>query len=175
MEIVAKSIKNLLSKIEYLDNESTIMLDINKDKMKYTIIVRNAQCRFIGNIPMFVDGAIEITINGLNFLHNRTIVPVGMAEYYLGLLDNITDKNIIHSIKLLMKEQLKIGDTVKWENGRVGIIVEPNATHNGQIYYRLLKKNGEVGAREFILYGKTKEYNYKCMNREFKDYSVLLK
>lgn len=172
MNIEAKDFEDLISKIEYLDNESTIRFNINNKNLKYSIIIKNAKFNFTGNASMFVNGSIEITIEGLDFLHNKVVIPVEMSEYYLKLLNNTMNESVVHSIKLLMKEQLKIGDTIEWENGRVGIITEPKTFHNGQIYYRLLKKNGELGAKEFVLYGRTKEYNYKCKNREFIDYNM---
>lgn len=173
MDISVKDFKELMDQIELLDNESTLRLDINSECLSYSIIVRNARCKFTGNIIMPINGAIEITIQGLNFLHNQITIPVEIAEYYLNLLSSTKDKNIIQSIKILMKEQLKVGDIIEWQNGKIGTIIQPVVSHNGQVYYRLVKKNGDLGAREFVLYGKTKEYNYKCRNREFKDYRAL--
>lgn len=172
MNIEAKDFEDLISKIEYLDNESVIKLNINNKNLKYSIIIRNARFNFTGNFPMFINRATEIAIEGLDFLHNKVVIPVEMSEYYLKLLNNTMNESVVHSIKLLMKGQLKIGDVIEWENGRVGVIAEPKTFHNGQIYYRLLKKNGELGAKEFVLYGRTKEYNYKCKDREFIDYGI---
>lgn len=173
MDIRVKDFGELINQLELLDNESTLSFDINNGCLSYSIIISNARSNSMGNTMMFINNAIEVIIQGLNFLHKQVTIPLEMAEYYLTLLNNAEDKNIVYSVKLLMDKQLKVDDIIEWENGKLGIIISPKSSHNGQICYRLVKKNGGVGAREFILYRRTQEYNYRCRNREFKDYSLL--
>lgn len=122
---------------------------------------------------MLYDDAITIYIECEERYFNGVTIPLELLKYYLNLLKGINSENQLTHAFILMKNQLKIGDRIRFSNGRNAIIIPFDEKFNScQIHYKLLKKDGNLGVKEMSLYARTDKYKYET-DREFIDYKRL--
>lgn len=162
---------DIIKEFKSLNLENYLEVEVPNSYTKIPLILEKARCKFIGNVYIEIDDAISIYFKD-EYIEPRVIIPLSMFEYYYELLKGVETKNMITVIKLLMKHQLKEGDTIKFLNGKRGMILKPTKEHY-QIHYKLIKKDGSLGAREMVLYAQNRpKYGYDCENREFVNYDI---
>lgn len=174
MEVIINSIEELKEKSKNIENETYLKYSVNGN-ISYSIVMQKARLNAIGSIEMELNDIYQIFIIDNDFLRTDFFIPNTDLDYYLDLLFSMKNKSMIKTVLLLMKDQLKISDTIEFNNGKKGIIQYPKKEYCGQVYYRLLKKDGTEGKKELLLYRKTENYNYKCIDRDFVDVSIVEK
>ncbi len=164
--------KDVVGEFKKLELENYLEIEVPNNYMKIPLILEKARCKFIGNMYMEIADAISIYFKN-EYIEPRVIIPLDMFEYYYELLKSAETKNMITVIKLLMKHQFKEGDTIKFLNGKRGMILKPTKEHY-QIHYKLIKKDGSLGVKEMVLYAQNRpKYGYDCENREFVNYEII--
>lgn len=162
---------DIMREFKKLTLKDILEIEVPNKYLDISIILEKARCKFIGSHYLEINDAISIYFKNER-IHPRVVVPLNMFEYYYNLLSNAETKNMITIIKLLMHKQFKDGDTIKFLNGKRGVIAKPTKEHY-QICYRLIKKDGTLGVREMILYGESRpKYGYDCENRAYINYDV---
>lgn len=172
-EIILNNLNNLKSKLKELKTDNWIRFNISDDIF---IVITLAQISFIGNMKMTLNYTYTIILESKNeiVIHNKETIPSELLEYYLDLFSKITSLREAENILLLAKHQFKIGDRIEFapdkaNRVKIGSVVDPKDNYGG-LRYRVIKKNGEIGAKEYILY---RNAEYKLLDREFIDYKKL--
>jgi hypothetical protein len=172
-EIILNDLKDLKSKLKELKIDNWIRFNISDDIF---VVITLAQISFIGNMKMTLNDSYTIILESKKsmIIHNKVIIPSELLEYYLDLFSKSTSLKEAENIKLLARHQFKIGDRIEFapdkaNRVKIGSIVDPKDNYSG-LRYRVVKKNGEIGAKEYILYGNAE---YKLLDREFVDYKKL--
>lgn len=171
MKVAIDSINEFLTSGKTINKGDYVSILINKDNLKCNIIIQYAKCEFLKGLYIDIDDAVEVFVEGNNLLSFlKVTVPSDMLQYYLKLLDVCTLEKDVFYTYLLMKNQLKINDTIVFDNGRRGKILAFDTSPIGQIMYKIIKKDGSLGVRNFTLYGN---YKYTCKDRKFINYDYL--
>ena len=176
-EIIANSKNDIIEKLNTLASGNYIKYKIKNNDLCFDIVVEKLKCKVFGGVYMELDNDVKVHILDIKQIWKDVNIPTKMIDYYIEMLEKASDEIEVFYIYLLMKTQLMAGDIITIEKDGAGqkkaIIQEPTSKFNGQIAYKLIKKNGEVGSREYLLYGKSASYNYWCDNREYIDYELL--
>lgn len=147
--------------------EDNFRIDI-ENSLGFYIVLEKFRNKF-----MLYDDVINIYIEYNKRYFDGITIPLELLEYYLNLLRGINCENQLVHIFILMKNQLKIGDKIKFPSGRNAIIIPFDEKLNScQIYYKLLKKDGSLGIKEMTLYARTDNYKYDT-EREYIDYKKI--
>lgn len=171
MEIKIDSIQEFLNKNAIIPKRKYINIPVEKPSTSFNIILQNAKCEMFKGAYTYVSEVVEVFIKGAGIISNhRVLIPYSMLGYYLTLIDVCIDDRDILNIYLLMKNQLKIGDTILFDSGRKGRILSFTDSSDGQIYYKLVKKDGSLGVKNLILYGNS---SYRIEDREIINFSYL--
>lgn len=176
-EIVANSKNDIVEKIDSLTGENYIKYKIKSNDLCFDIIIEKLKCKVFGGAYMVLDNDVKVHILNIKQIWKDVSIPTKLLDYYIALLEKASNETEVFYIYLLMKTQLMAGDIISIEKKGVdlkkAIIMEPTSKFNGQIVYKLIKKNGEVGEREYLLYSKSDSFNYRCGSREYVDYELL--
>lgn len=128
-------------------------------------------------LNVYLNSVVRVYILDLDFLHDNVCIPVDLLEYYVDLLQKANNRNEVLYIFLLMKYQLKVGDTIilnRISKTFKGRIEAPENSPTGQLMYRLIRKNGSVSSNKRILYRKSPAYFFYCEDRKFIEYNKIL-
>lgn len=172
-----KPIKTNINDLEKdldLLNDETYLIISNEDNKD--LIIDFPYIPFIGNMKMKLLNAYKLYFSIDGLLSKDVIIPEDMLFYYINLFLSAKSEIEYSNIKLFAKHQFKEGSKIEFspdKAGRIkiGVIDSINTKYYG-IYYRILKKDGTLGKKELTLYGGV---DYKLLDRDFIDYSKLLK
>jgi hypothetical protein len=172
-EITLNNLNDLKSKLKELKTDNWIRFNISDDIF---VVITLAQISFIGNMKMTLNDSYTIILESKKsmVIHNKVTIPSGLLEYYLDLFSKSTSLKEAENILLLAKHQFKIGDRIEFapdkaNRVKIGSIVNPKDNYCG-LLYRVIKKNGELSTKEYLLYVNAE---YKLLDREFIDYKKL--
>ena len=176
-EVILDDLINVASKLQDLPEKSYYKIIITKPAFSFSVVVEKVYCKVFGSVGMYLDNDVKVHILNIDIIWDSVCIPLSLLNYYIDMLQKVNSKYEVFYIYLLMKYQMKAGDAVIIEQGskiKKGIILDPECSPSGQLMYKLIKKNGELGIKSFILYGKSSSYNHYCEDREFIDYSKIL-
>jgi hypothetical protein len=171
--IILDNLNDLKSKQKELKTDNWIRFNISDD---ISVVITLAQISFIGNMKMTLNDSYTIFLESKKsiVIHNKVIIPSELLEYYLDLFSKSTSLREAENILSLARHQFKIGDRIEFapdkaNRVKIGSIVNPKDNPWG-LFYRVVKKNGELGIKKYTLYGNAE---YKLLDREFIDYEKL--
>lgn len=173
MSLILNSIDEYFESNIEIPKKEYINIKIKKEYLDFNVIMQYAKCEVFKGVHMELDNVVEIFFEGINLINNSIFIPKEMLDYYLNLLNEcVLEKDVLY-IYLLMKNQLKVGYRVVFKNEKKGQILSFKDSETGQLYYKLVKKDGTLGSRNNILYGLSDNYKYKCSDRDFVDFSYI--
>lgn len=177
-EIIVSSKEELLSKVNQLKEDNVIKYEVSLEDIKFNIVIEVARCKFFGNMMMTLTDTVCLYIDDGDKFFKRCFVNTAMLSDYLDLITGVTKERELFCAYLLTKSQLYPGDKVLIKRAgakdKMGVINKPTDRFVGQISYSLIKKDGMVGSREYLLYGESDSFSYKCLNRDYIDYNKLM-
>lgn len=150
MEIPIKNIDNIRK--EFNELKFNDWLKIINTQLNVGIVI----CRKIDEVlrSMVYDDIATIYFeyeDKMMFYRHYDIQLIDL-KYYLNTL--LTQDNIwcMNYITMLMNRGYRINDILIFDNGKKGIVLPPKETYRGGIYYKLIKKDGNFGVKELVLY-----------------------
>lgn len=170
-EIFLSNITNILKETKKLTESNWIKIP-SKFIENINFVITSTKCEVIKGSYMILKDVVTIYFENIDLIYSSSTIPLNMLEYYMNLLINQESKWSIVYIRNLMNHQLKINDTIIFENSKRGLVLIPKEEYMGLIHYKLIKNNGELGKKELNLYADKK---YKIKGREFVDYKSILK
>lgn len=169
--------EELITKIKNLKSNEYIKHTFRNEELEFDIVIERVKCKFLGNLMMTLDNAVNINFLNIGKILSNVIIPMSMLNEYINLLKEAKNESEVLYVYLLMNSQLLVNDKITLEtdnrNKKICVIQPPTDKYSGQILYKIIKKDGTLGLREFILYGKTDNFNYYCEDRAFINFKEL--
>lgn len=175
-EIIVYNSQELLNNLDKLSDDTILRYKVNIGDIEFNIVIELAYCKFFCNMKMTLDDTICMYIEGGVMFYRKCYVKTSMISDYIKLINDAKNERELFCAYLLIQNQLYPNDKIFINSkGRekIGIINKPTDRFSGQISYNLIKKDGTIGSKEYLLYGNSESFNYKCLNREYIDFEKL--
>ena len=160
MEILLENLKDIDKKFKELNSKDWYKI-MNNNLDVGIVITRTMDSILRGMVYNDVT-TIYFEYKIKSMLFRTPQVNIKDLKYYLELLIKQTDIWEMEYIQSLMGKGLRIDDILVFDNGQRAVILPVKEKYRGSIYYRLIKKNGDLGVNETTLYGGKK---YTIENR----------